>query len=118
MEDQCQAYQNRIEELRRFAELDGFSVNEASEKDFWSFSNSLPFAREAELVLSDNGNLRAIWDDEDGNHLGLQFLGNGMLQYVIFRQRTGNNHVSRMAGRETFDGVKRQMRKFKLEPLL
>ena len=117
-EEQYQAYRDRIEELRRFATLDGFSVNKASERDFWSFLTSMPFGCEAEMVLLDNGNLRVIRDDEDGNHIGLQFLGNGSLQYVIFRRRKGSSHVSRVAGRDTFKGVRRQMRLFEIESLL
>ena len=117
-EEQHQAYRSRIEELRRFAALDGFSVSKASERDFWSFLTSMPFVCKAEMVLLDNGNLRVIWDDEDDNHIGLQFLGNGRLQYVIFRRQKGSSHVSRVAGRDTFDGVRSQVRLFELESLL
>ena len=117
-EIQYQAYRNRIEELRCFGELDGISVNQASEKDFWAFFRAFPLAREAELALLDNANLRAIWDDEDGNHVGLQFLGNGRLQYVIFRRQKRNSHVSRVAGRDTFKGVRCRLRLFELESLL
>ena len=48
-----QAYAHRIEELRSDAELDGFSVNEPSERDFWSFAKSVHSVRKAELVLVD-----------------------------------------------------------------
>ncbi|MDE0297586.1 MAG: hypothetical protein OXN17_03030 [Candidatus Poribacteria bacterium] len=117
-EEQYQAYRNRIEELRCFGELDGISVNQASEKDFWSFFGATPFVLTAETVLLDNGNLRVIRDDEDGNHVRLQFLGNGRLHYVIFRRRKRSSHVSRVAGRDTFNGVRRRLRLFELEPLL
>ena len=117
-EEQHQAYRSRLEELRRFAALDGFSVSKASEKDFWSFLTSMPFVCKAEMVLLDNGNLRVIWDDEDDNHIGLQFLGNSRLQYVIFRRQKGSSHVSRVAGCDTFDGVRSQVRLFELESLL
>ena len=117
-EESIQAYRSRIEELRRFAALDGFSVSKASARDFWSFLTSMPVGCEAEMVLLDNGNLRVIRDDEDGNHIGLQFLGNGRLQYVIFRRQKGSSHVSRVAGRDTFKGVRRRMRLFEIESLL
>lgn len=112
------AYRRRIEALRSDAALDGLAVNESSEKDFWSFVKSLPSARQAEVVLVDNGNLRAIWDGEDGSHIGLQFLGDCTLQYVLFRPRNGTRRISRVAGRDTFDGVQQQVRTFELEPLL
>ena len=112
------AYAARIESLTDDAALDGFTVNPESEQDFWAFTWSVPFARRAELVLTDRGNLRAVWDREDGSHLGLQFLGGRMLQYVIFRRRKGNDQVSRVAGSDTFEGVKRQVRSFDLETFL
>ena len=112
------AYGRRIEILRRDGELDGITVNKESLQDFWSFVESTPFAAKAELVLVDNGNLRAVWDGGDGSHLGFQFLGDHMVQYVIFRRRQGSGHVSRVAGRDTLEGVKQQVRNFDLEVLL
>ena len=50
-EKQYQAYRNRIEALRSDAEFDRFTVNEASERDFWSFFRSMPFLRKAEVYL-------------------------------------------------------------------
>ncbi len=113
-----EVYRNRIEALHNDAALDGFVVNDASERDFWSFVKSMPFGGRAEVVLVDNGNLRAIWDGDDGSHIGLQFLGNRTLQYVIFRRRRGSSHISRVAGHDTFDGLKKQVRAFELECLL
>lgn len=112
------AYWIRIESLISDAILESFTVNRESEWDFWSFVKSVPFASKGELVLLDNGNLRAVWDGEDGSHLGLQFLGGRMLQFVIFRRRKGSAHISRVAGRETFEGVRKQVRIFDLEVLL
>jgi len=111
-------YGQRIEILRDDGDLDGITVNKASAKDFWSFVESGPFASKAEIVLVDNGNLRAIWDGEDGSHLALQFFGGHMVQYVLFGRRHGSDPVSRVAGRGTLDDVKRQVRNFDLETLL
>ncbi len=112
-------YWTRIESLISDAELDGFTLNRESERDFWSFvTESVPFATKGELTLVDNGNLRAVWEGEEGSHFGLQFLGGGMAQYVIFRRRKGSSHVSRVAGRDTFEGVRKQARNFALEALL
>ncbi len=113
-----QVYQDRIESLRSDAEIDGFAMNKASERDFWSFMKSSPFVRKAELVLLDNGNLRAIWDGKDDCHLGLQFLGERTVQYVVFRRRAGSSHLSRVAGRDTFEGVIRQVHTFELGAML
>lgn len=113
-----QAYRDRIESLRNDAEIDGFSVNSKSEQDFWSFVNSVPFARKANLVLLENGNIRAVWDGKDKRHFGLQFLGEHTVQYVIFQRRAGSRNVSRVAGRDTFTGVKKQVRTFNLQEFL
>ena len=112
------AYRDRIDSLRKDAEIDGFNVNSESEWDFWSFLDSVPLARKANLVLLENGNLRAVWDGANNSHFALQFLGEHTVQYVIFRRRAGSRHVSRVAGRDTFVGVKKQVRTFNLEGFL
>lgn len=113
-----QTYRNRIAELREYGVEDGVIVNPASEKDFWAFVKSLPTARPGSLVLMDNGNLRAVWKGERGSHLGLQFLGRRMVEYVIFKRRPRASKVSRVAGADTFDGIKRQIDAFELSALL
>ena len=113
-----QAYLARIDKLREFARQDGYSLNSDSEADFWSFVASEPHIRRGNLVLIDNGNLRAVWKDGHGAQLGLQFLGGGVVQHVIFKQRESGQPASRVAGRDTIDGVKRQIGAFDLESLL
>ncbi len=113
-----QAYKARIDKLRSGAALDGFEVNGASEKDFWSFIGSSGFSRRAGLALMDNGNLRAVWKREDASHLGLHFLGERQVQYVIFKRRSGSRKISRTAGIDTFEGVKKQILAFDLLPLV
>ena len=117
-EKQYQVYRNRIEVLRSDAQLDGFAMNEASEEDFWSFIESISFAQKAGLVLLDNGNLRAVWKGENGNHLGLQFLGNRLVEYVIFKRHQATKDVSRVADRDTIEGIKRQIRASDLTVLM
>ncbi len=113
-----QAYSARIDTLRDYAIQDGFSLNPQSEADFWHFIRTAPHFRKGNLVLIDNGNLRAVWKNKAGDHLGLQFLGEKMLQYVIFRRRSANSSISRVSGRDTFTGVMRQINAFDLESLL
>ena len=106
------AYQNRIVELQADGAADGVVLNANSEKDFWHFVNSLPTARKGSLVLLDNGNLRVLWKGDAPSQLGLQFLGGGMVEYVIFQRRPETEIVSRAAGIATQDGVKRQINAF------
>ncbi len=113
-----QAYDVRIEELRSDAEIEGFVINPASEVDFRSFFDSVPFAPKASVVLMDNGNLRTVWKGDDESHVGIQFLGDSQAEYVIFRRRSGSQNVSRVAGIDTLDGLKKQISSFDLESLL
>ena len=113
------AYENRIEELREFASEDDepLDINESSEEDFWCFVKSVPWSKEAELMLMENGNLRAVWKRDDEMHIGLHFLGNSRGTYVIFKRRHGANKVSRAAGIDTLEGVKKQARAFDISLL-
>ena len=111
---QSQAYSTRISELRDLAADDGYSLSSASEADFWRFIRSEPRLRRGNLVLIDNGNLRAVWKDGHENQMGLQFLGESMVQYVIFKRREPDHPISRVAGRDTLKGLKRQIDVFEL----
>ncbi len=113
-----QSYSARIDVLRRHAREDGYDINSKSEADFWHFFSSAPNFRRGSLVLVDNGNLRAMWRDKLGNQLGLQFLGDGMLQYVVFALRPAAKAVSRVTGRDTFEGIMKQVNSFNLDSLL
>lgn len=113
-----QAYKARITALRADAAQDGCNLNAASERDFWHFILFEAFIRKGNLVLMDNGNLRAVWKGENGTHIGLQFLGGRTAQYVIFKQRAAAGTISRVAGRDSFEGVKRQIVAFDLRPLI
>ena len=112
------AYTSRLELLRDEAAYDGYVLNLASEIDFKQFVREAPKIRDGNLVLMDNGNLRAIWKDERGARLGLQFLGGRMVQYVIFKRRQKEQPVSRVAGRDSFEGLERQINAFELHSLL
>jgi hypothetical protein len=113
-----QAYKARIDMLRIAAAPEGIELNGASVRDFWSFIKSSHFSRRAGLALMDNGNIRAVWKGEDSSHLGLHFLGSRQVQYVIFKRRPGSRRISRTAGIDTFEGVKKQIGAFDLMPLV
>ena len=111
-------YESRIKFLQDEATHDGYALNYASKYDFERFIEAAPDIRRGDLVLMDNGNMRAIWKDEQGTRLGLQFLGGGMVQYVIFKQRRSEQPISRIAGRDSMDGLARQIDAFELRSLL
>lgn len=112
-----QAYSARIDSLRRYALQEGFSLNPESEVDFWRFIQTGPNFCKGNLVLIDNGNLRAVWKNNEGDHLGVQFLGRGMLQYVLFKHSPEALRPSRASGQDTFTGLMQQIKSLELESL-
>ena len=113
-----EAYSLRIEELKAYAQEDEIEVNEASQRDFWDFVDSLSSTKRASLVLCDNGNLKAVWKDAQASHLGIQFLGNGQGEYVIFKHRQRTSEISRVAGIDTLQGIKNLMTAFDIIDLV
>ncbi len=105
-------YSIRIETLRSYAASEGFEINRSSETDFWSFTESSLYMRKAGLIVMDNGNICAVWRDNDKNFIDIQFLGNQSAEYVIFKHRSTGKDISRVAGRDTLDGIKEQIRAF------
>ena len=112
------AYMSRMKLLKDEAVHDGYVLNLASEVDFRHFVRSAPEIRKGNLVLMDNGNLRAIWKDGHEARLGLQFLGGRMVQYVIFKRRKKQQPISRVTGRDSLEGFERLIHAFELHSLL
>ena len=84
-------YEQRIFSLELAGIEDGIELNQKSERDFWDFINIPSISRQAELVFIGKGNLRAIWEDEIGNFIGLHFPGNRRVIYVMFKQLPDQN---------------------------
>lgn len=57
------------------------------------------------LFLNDNGNLRALWKNDQREQIGLQFLGGGNIEFVIFKQRKGRLGMAHTAGVDMKDRV-------------
>ena len=112
------AYMSRLKYLQDEAGHDGYVLNPTSEVDFWQFVRSAPYIRRGNLVLMDNGNLRAIWKDEQGTRLGLQFLGDCMVQFVIFKRRKQGQPISRVSGRDSLEVLKWLTATYELHSLL
>ena len=110
------AYVDRIKELRGYAadDEDIAAVNEDSIRDFWTFMGDMESTRESGLVLEDNGNLRAVWRDEAGHNVGLEFLGGGLILYVMFKPFTDGRKTLREADVASFDVVVDRLNKLGL----
>src|SRR5438270_701113 len=71
----------RIAFLRREAHDEDMPYSETSERDLRQFMAARPSLRKPNLYLVDNGNLRAVWKGASGEHLAMQFLGGGQIQF-------------------------------------
>ncbi|MCA3172752.1 MAG: hypothetical protein ING25_06795 [Burkholderiales bacterium] len=91
----------RIQSLKVEAELDGVTFSVASYADFVSFLVETRPRSRPSLFLHDNGNLRALWRNNAREQVGLQFLGGGNIQFVIFKRRSGAEAMTRVAGVDT-----------------
>ncbi len=112
------SYKARIEFLKDEAALDEIAFNNASRVDFHRFIKSKSNIRRGSLFLMSNGNLRIVWRGAQESRLGIEFLGGGMLQYLIFRRHHPEAHISRVAGRDTFAKVNEQIDRFELSSIL
>jgi hypothetical protein len=110
--------QARIAALKAAARDEGGPYNEASERDFASFVGAHSALRRPNLYLLDNGNLRAVWKNAAGQHLGLQFLGGGQVQFVVFAKRADAADFVRSSGRDSLAGIDRQIASFELDRLV
>lgn len=109
------AYDDRISALEEQAAVEGYFLNSRSRETFLEFFISSPLTKLGHLFLLESGNLRAVWKGDDKSHVGLQFLDNGLIQYVLFRQRLADGPVSRAYGRDTPRGVLAQISALQLD---
>lgn len=104
-----QAYRERVNALESAAAYDGFSVNNASKSDFWTFLKSQPLLKKGSLVFVDNGNLRVSWRNDYGDHIAIQFLGGHEAQFVIFTRPKRGMRSARAYGRCSVDEIRHQI---------
>ena len=95
----------RVQFLRIEAEIDRVPFSNASFADFQDFMREVRPKVRPSLFLNDNGNLRALWKNGQREQIGLQFLGGGNIQFVIFKQRKGPLGMGRIAGIDAKDKV-------------
>ena len=111
-------YGKRVETLRGLAADEEITVNETSVEDFRYFVNSVVPTQNAQLVVMDNGNLRAVWKNQEGSHLGLQFLGGQLVQYVVFRRGGPEGKVYRLVGESSLDEMRKSVEDWGLSSLM
>ena len=114
-----QSYKDRISKLEEYVEEeeDGMPIREASRNDFWEFVCSIPSVTRGGLFLMENGNLRATWNNASRDHVGLEFLGDQRVMYVVFKYREDGT-VDREADYIAIDDIIPKLQKFGLDYLL
>ena len=108
----------RIEELRVLGLEENVIMNSRSEFDFWLFAIENPNICVREIVLVENGNLRVSWRNSTDSFMGLQFLGEGEVQFVIFKRRNGSQFRAEVSGEDHFTGILKQIELFDLHSLV
>ncbi len=91
----------RVSFLRVQAERESIPFSELSRDALWSFIREFNPNVRPRVYLNDSGNLRALWKNSDGEQVGLEFLGAGAVQFVIFKRRAGLMQMARTAGVES-----------------
>ena len=91
----------RLSFLRLEAEIEGINFSDSSLSDFLTFLRNIRPRLRPAMFLNDNGNLRAVWRTDQREQVGLEFLGDGNLQFVIFKRRNGTLPMARISGIDT-----------------
>jgi hypothetical protein len=81
------AISERLTEVGCDAEASGAPVSLSSIRDFVAFIGRAQPARRPSVFLLENGNVRALWLNDKKEQVGLQFLGEEEVQFVIFALR-------------------------------
>lgn len=103
----------RISDLKEIGKEEGVEISWRSKSDLLSFVNETNPSVRPLIALLDNGNLRALWSTEGGEQIGLQFRGQGEVQYVFFK-KNADGSVSRPVGRCSVPDAIRLMRDIEL----
>lgn len=102
--------EGRLRELQIDAVRSGDLLSQGSLGDLRAFLEPLEFAHRPAIFLLDNGNFRALWKNEANEQVGLQFLGGGLVQYVIFVARQNPPFLSPHAGSDTVSAIWAQIK--------
>jgi hypothetical protein len=101
--------EDRLRELHIDALRNADAFSESSLADLRYFLDSLPLVERPSIFLLDDGNLRAVWRNAAKEQVGLQFLGAGVVQYVMFALRQQPPMMSRAAGMDALANIRRRI---------
>jgi hypothetical protein len=98
--------EERLRDLRIEAELNDEPFSDLSADDLRSFLASLKLTRRPSIFLLDNGNLRILWRNDAKEQVGIQFLGIGVVQFVMFVLRRDPALMMREAGVDVLSAMR------------
>ena len=110
--DRMAEYEARIEDLRSLGAEDGIDLRQVSLFDFARFIRDEPPIPKASLVLTDSGNVRAVWRGAGGRQIGIQFRGSGTGSYVLLEPGSASQEGSVPYGELTLAELKELVLKF------
>jgi hypothetical protein len=79
-------FADRLNALDDAAIEDEITVSKKSRKEVNAFAASLHSTRMPAVFLVGNGNFRLRWSNKHGEKVGLQFRGDGDVQYLFFKR--------------------------------
>ena len=104
-EENSKSYARRIDTLLGYASEEGIGSRDESKKDFDFFVDTTIPTDKAMLIIMDNGNLRATWR-EDRSRLSLEFMGDRLVDYVVFIPEGSSGQPFERSGECSFDEIR------------
>ena len=102
-------YRERIDQLELIAEDEDISVSAESCRDFWHFIRNYRPSPQAGLILTDEGNLVAIWRETTGGTVEVEFLGDQQCKLIVFKDPKNPLRVLPEISSDTLDSIGEQI---------
>lgn len=109
------AIEDHVAELEREATNESEMFNLQSAEHLRQFCHDLAATICPSIACMTNGNLRAVWQDRRKDQIGIQFMPDGQLQFVILRDRRGRTYKT--LGVEDAATIERLVRALRLTHL-
>ena len=81
------------------------TISPNSKSALYAFFKNYRIDTVPDITVSDNGDLYASWRFERKQRLGLSFLSNGRIDFVLFIERDEPGVLSRSYGNDTASGI-------------
>ncbi len=96
-------YTQRLAYLRQEGQIENISINSDSQSAFWQLLDVIPDAKQAEIILLDNGNLRAYWRNEAREYVGLEIVNDASLRCLMHKRSQSGEFDTKIVRSSTID---------------